>query len=93
MREGVIPRDIVIDAEEDEEDAAPVDGTRQRPIQIKEEHRRDPGRAKEEPAVAQARRGVKREAGDEAEGKPGQWNGYKERRLQNGRFQVDLTDD
>ncbi|KAK3900512.1 hypothetical protein C8A05DRAFT_35853 [Staphylotrichum tortipilum] len=92
IREGVIPRPIPIYV--DEEDPMPADGTWQRPIHIKEENRPVPAvRAKQELADAQGRRGLKREAAEEAEAKSRARSDFKERRLENGRVQVDLTDD
>lgn len=97
MREGVIPRPIPVVEEVVEEavqDPIHEGQTRQFPIHIKEEKKPVPVRhAKRELADVQFRPGVKREPVEHAENKVGRGRGYKQRRLANGRMQIDLTDD
>jgi hypothetical protein len=97
MREGVIPRPIHIveDVVEEAVQGLIHEGqTRQFPIHIKEEKKPVPVRdAKRELADVQFTRSVKREPEEHVENKVGRGRGYKQRRLANGRVQIDLTDD
>jgi hypothetical protein len=97
MREGVIPRPIpIVDevVEEAVQDPIHEGQTRQFPIHIKEEKKAVPVRhAKRELADVQFCRGVKREPEEHAESKQGRRRQHKERRLADGRVQIDLTDD